>query len=218
MLPTERQRQLCSTDLKFYRALAAQNRSTCVIAGPVDCYCCMLCCHRRLPTLSPVACGCMQPGGVTALPCCTTVPAIPMQLYAAALRLDGPTLANLELLENNMGESAGSLLSRLDTCACAGALLDGLGFHSVFSACVHCNCHDILAYIDKFLRRLDRGQLLQGTEQVHASANGCAPLRRRRPADAAALAVPAADRCAGHRRARRRRGRPDVGTRAGQRS
>jgi hypothetical protein len=42
------------------------------------------------------------------------------QLYAAALRLDGPTLANLELLENNTGESAGSLLSRLDTCACAG--------------------------------------------------------------------------------------------------
>ena len=42
------------------------------------------------------------------------------QLYAAALRLDGPTLANLELLENNTGESAGSLLSCLDTCACAG--------------------------------------------------------------------------------------------------
>jgi hypothetical protein len=44
------------------------------------------------------------------------------QLYAAALRLDGPTLANLELLENSTGESAGSLLSRLDSCACAGGL------------------------------------------------------------------------------------------------
>lgn len=46
------------------------------------------------------------------------------QLYAAALRLDGPTLANLELLENSTGESAGSLLSRLDSCACAGGACD----------------------------------------------------------------------------------------------
>ncbi len=46
-----------------------------------------------------------------------------MQLYEHALRLDGPTLANLELLENSEGGAAGSLLSRLDTCVSPGLLL-----------------------------------------------------------------------------------------------
>jgi hypothetical protein len=57
--------------------------------------------------------------------CCASVNGVrpAAQLYAAALRLDGPTLANLELLENSTGESAGSLLSRLDTCACAGGAI-----------------------------------------------------------------------------------------------
>lgn len=46
------------------------------------------------------------------------------QLYAAALRLDGPTLGNLELLENQEnGECTGSLLARLDSCVSPGALL-----------------------------------------------------------------------------------------------
>lgn len=45
-----------------------------------------------------------------------------MQVYEAALRLDGPTLANLELLENSEGGGPGSLLHRLDSCASPGAL------------------------------------------------------------------------------------------------
>ena len=44
------------------------------------------------------------------------------QVYAQALRLDGPTLANLELLENGDGGAQGSLLARLDTCTSAGML------------------------------------------------------------------------------------------------
>ena len=43
-----------------------------------------------------------------------------LQVYEHALRLDGPTLANLELLENSEGGAAGSLLSRLDTCVTPG--------------------------------------------------------------------------------------------------
>ena len=45
-----------------------------------------------------------------------------VQVYERALRLDGPTLANLELLENSEGGAAGSLLSRLDSCDSAGAV------------------------------------------------------------------------------------------------
>ena len=45
------------------------------------------------------------------------------QLYEHALRLDGPTLANLELLENSEGGASGSLLSRLDTCVTPGPQL-----------------------------------------------------------------------------------------------
>ena len=41
-------------------------------------------------------------------------------MYAAALCLDGPTLANLELLEGSNGEAEGSLLAALDTCASPG--------------------------------------------------------------------------------------------------
>ncbi|CAL8460672.1 g202 [Coccomyxa elongata] len=40
--------------------------------------------------------------------------------YAGALCLDGPTLTNLELLENTTGGTEGSLLARLDTCASPG--------------------------------------------------------------------------------------------------
>lgn len=43
-----------------------------------------------------------------------------MQVYERALRLDGPTLANLELLENSEGGAEGSLLARLDSCHSAG--------------------------------------------------------------------------------------------------
>ena len=42
-------------------------------------------------------------------------------MYAAALCLDGPTLANLELLEGSSGEAEGSLLATLDTCTSPGA-------------------------------------------------------------------------------------------------
>lgn len=45
---------------------------------------------------------------------------MPYELYAAALCLDGPTLANLELLEGSGGEAEGSLLAALDTCASPG--------------------------------------------------------------------------------------------------
>jgi DNA mismatch repair ATPase MutS len=43
------------------------------------------------------------------------------EAYAAALCLDGPTLANLELLEGSDGSAQGSLLATLDTCASPGA-------------------------------------------------------------------------------------------------
>ena len=45
---------------------------------------------------------------------------MPYELYAAALCLDGPTLANLELLEGSGGEAEGSLLAALDSCASPG--------------------------------------------------------------------------------------------------
>ena len=45
---------------------------------------------------------------------------VPYDLYAAALCLDGPTLANLELLEGSGGNAEGSLLAALDTCASPG--------------------------------------------------------------------------------------------------
>lgn len=45
---------------------------------------------------------------------------MPYDMYAAALCLDGPTLANLELLEGSSGEAEGSLLAALDTCASPG--------------------------------------------------------------------------------------------------
>ena len=45
---------------------------------------------------------------------------VPYGLYSAALRLDGPTLKNLELLENAEGGGVGSLLARLDSCASPG--------------------------------------------------------------------------------------------------
>ena len=47
---------------------------------------------------------------------------VPYDMYAAALCLDGPTLANLELLEGSSGEAEGSLLAALDTCASPGNL------------------------------------------------------------------------------------------------
>ena len=42
------------------------------------------------------------------------------ETYAGALCLDGPTLTNLELLENTTCGTEGSLLARLDTCASPG--------------------------------------------------------------------------------------------------
>ena len=47
---------------------------------------------------------------------------VPYDMYAAALCLDGPTLANLELLEGSSGEAEGSLLAALDTCTSPGAV------------------------------------------------------------------------------------------------
>ena len=45
---------------------------------------------------------------------------VPYDMYAAALCLDGPTLANLELLEGSNGQAEGSLLAALDTCTSPG--------------------------------------------------------------------------------------------------
>jgi len=45
----------------------------------------------------------------------------PYSAYAGALRLDGPTLANLELLETSGGGAEGSLMACLDTCVSPGA-------------------------------------------------------------------------------------------------
>jgi len=47
---------------------------------------------------------------------------VPYDMYAAALCLDGPTLANLLLLEGSGGDAEGSLLAALDTCASPGQL------------------------------------------------------------------------------------------------
>lgn len=47
----------------------------------------------------------------------------PYDLFEAALRLDGPSLQNLDLLETQEGESKGSLMSVVDTCASAGSKL-----------------------------------------------------------------------------------------------
>ena len=40
--------------------------------------------------------------------------------YAGAMRLDGPTLGNLEVLATPEGGPEGSLLARLDTCVYPG--------------------------------------------------------------------------------------------------
>ncbi|KAK9813990.1 hypothetical protein WJX73_008383 [Symbiochloris irregularis] len=45
---------------------------------------------------------------------------VPYEMYASALRMDGPTLGNLELLAGADGGVEGSLLGRLDTCASPG--------------------------------------------------------------------------------------------------
>ena len=42
-------------------------------------------------------------------------------MFSAALKLDGPTLVNLELLESSLGGPAGSLLARLDGCVTPGS-------------------------------------------------------------------------------------------------
>ena len=49
------------------------------------------------------------------------VQVIPYELYEAALRLDGPTLQNLDVLEHE-GRAEGCLLSYLDTCGSSGVL------------------------------------------------------------------------------------------------
>ena len=41
-------------------------------------------------------------------------------MYAGALRMDGPSLGNLELLLGADGGPEGSLLARIDTCASPG--------------------------------------------------------------------------------------------------
>ena len=71
---------------------------------------------------------------------------VPYDLYAAALCLDGPTLANLELLEGSGGDAEGSLLAALDTCASPGELSAApvctiahfMQFLSATSACSLC--------------------------------------------------------------------------------
>ena len=66
---------------------------------------------------------------------------VPYDLYAAALCLDGPTLANLELLEGSGGDAEGSLLAALDTCASPGdpsAVLVCTTAHRVVPVCSLC--------------------------------------------------------------------------------
>ena len=46
---------------------------------------------------------------------------VPYEMYAGALRLDGPTLANLALLQDEEGGKEGSLLARIDNCVSPGA-------------------------------------------------------------------------------------------------
>lgn len=41
-------------------------------------------------------------------------------MFSAALKLDGPTLVNLELLESSLGGPVGSLLACLDSCVTPG--------------------------------------------------------------------------------------------------
>ena len=45
---------------------------------------------------------------------------VPYELFAGALRLDGPTLGNLEILATPEGSTEGSLLARLDSCVYPG--------------------------------------------------------------------------------------------------
>ena len=124
------------------------------------------------------------------------------QLYAAALRLDGPTLANLELLENSTGESAGSLLWRLDSCACAGG---ALGLPTPVSRAMNVQAV-----------RMDGSAQLTYEQAWGDCPCPEHPVRRltaavlcscRRTAAAAAVAVPAAHRRARHRRPCGRSGR-----------
>ena len=49
------------------------------------------------------------------------VQVMPYDMYEGALRMDGATLINLDLVETSDGGIKGSLLSCLDTCASAGA-------------------------------------------------------------------------------------------------
>lgn len=44
----------------------------------------------------------------------------PYELYEGALRMDGPTLQNLEILATQDGGRRGSLLDHLDSCHSAG--------------------------------------------------------------------------------------------------
>ena len=48
------------------------------------------------------------------------VQVVPYEVYTGALKLDGPTLHNLELLEGGEGGPDGSLLAQLDTCSSPG--------------------------------------------------------------------------------------------------
>ena len=67
---------------------------------------------------------------------------VPYDLYAAALCLDGPTLANLELLEGSGGDAEGSLLAALDTCASPGKPHQQQQLLSfMHNARISCMCH-----------------------------------------------------------------------------
>lgn len=56
---------------------------------------------------------------------------VPYDLFEAALRLDGPTLQNLDLLETEDGQSKGSLMAMLDTCTSAGNTAEHTIFHPI---------------------------------------------------------------------------------------
>ena len=55
---------------------------------------------------------------------CCSWQVVPYEMYAGAMRLDGPTLGNLEVLTTPEGHPQGSLLARIDTCVYPGALCE----------------------------------------------------------------------------------------------
>ena len=83
-----------------------------------------------------------------------SVQVAPYDLFEAALRLDGPTLQNLELLETQEGECKGSLMSVLDTCASAGECLLQLCLYNMISVVLQAVTNVFTPFIPSLLNSL----------------------------------------------------------------